>query len=223
MVPAAIVLAAVGYGCWPYLDTQGPRAATQEAGKLPEITAALLSPTIAPAPARNPFGLAVATQTPATVAPSAAETDAEESTAETAEGSVAETREIDTKSLLSDLALNATFLTGNRRVAVINSQLYAEGEPLGQSASSKQPYVVAQIYQHKVLLERQGQTVELNYPDLVPKSDAAPRIPTANHPAPSVSRPTRPVAGHAPQPSGAKPLPPPKAPPRSPTPSVSPR
>jgi hypothetical protein len=72
---------------------------------------------------------------------------------------------------LSGLTLNATFLRGSRRLAMINSQLYAQGEPLAQGDGSAARYVVSEVHPHKVMLERQGQILELNYADTASKSD----------------------------------------------------
>ena len=55
--PSAIVLAAVGYCCWPYLEDPGRRPKVDDGKKLPELTANILSPKIIPAPGRDPFGM----------------------------------------------------------------------------------------------------------------------------------------------------------------------
>lgn len=75
---------------------------------------------------------------------------------------------------LTGLALNATFLRGSRRSAMINSQFYSEGETLEPSGPNVLPFVVAKIFQHHVLLECQGQTVELTYPAPPPNPDLEP-------------------------------------------------
>lgn len=181
MVPTVLVLAMGGYCCWPYLGGESRRAGTEAAGKLPELTAALLSPSIDPTPDRDPFRAAPAIQPDAIgIAAKSIEPDAIGSAAapsedsEAAEGSSAEP-ETASPANLSVLTLNATFLRGSRRLAMINSQLYAQGEPLAQGESSAAPYVVSEVYPDKVMLERQGQTVELNYADTGSKSDPVPR------------------------------------------------
>jgi hypothetical protein len=82
----------------------------------------------------------------------------------------------DTAKLLSGLALHATYIHGQRRVALINGLVYAEGEPLKPANPTTTPFVVAWVYPDRVLLRRLGQTVELHYAD---KSPAAGTVPQA--------------------------------------------
>lgn len=183
MAPTAVVIGVVGYCCWPYLggSTVAP---VEAASKLPEISAALLSPTIEPAPDRDPFGATRQAQmdvpegdtaanatvgphgTAARTGPSSTlgsvpgATPGASGTAPAGQGS-GPTK--DKTIALSGLALNATCIQGDRRIAVINGRQYAQGESLSVSNFTTEPYIVTEIQPYKVLLAFQGASAELTY------------------------------------------------------------
>ncbi len=64
---------------------------------------------------------------------------------------------------LSSLTLNATYIQGNRRLALIDGQVYEQGESLAISDSMPGPCIVARISADKVLIRHRDQTVELKY------------------------------------------------------------
>ena len=59
MAPSVIMIAAVGYCCWPYLDQPDVRPPTvnKEASKAHEIPLELLEPNVGSAQTRDPFDL----------------------------------------------------------------------------------------------------------------------------------------------------------------------
>lgn len=203
--PTAIVFAAVGYCCWPYLEEKRTHPAAQDAKKLPEIGRAQLSPTIVPATDRDPFGLTLPPKlvndandktkagTGSIESPVKAKSEPADKAADPAAPAQAEAvpQPVVVKIDTSVLTLNATFLGGARRVAMINSKEYAEGDVLDQTDLQPKPPTITKIFQHRVLLERQGQTAELFYPHSTPKSDDAPN--PAPNPAPN-ARPAVPAA-----------------------------
>ena len=67
--------------------------------------------------------------------------------------------------LLDGLALGATSIMAQRRLAVINGRIYAERERLKSKDPSAPPCIVAQILPDRVLLECEGRTRVLCYPD----------------------------------------------------------
>jgi hypothetical protein len=186
MAPTAVVICAVGYCCWPYMG--GSTATPAEApNRLPAISAALLSPAIEPAPERDPFGgtsqaqmdddeseddePAKAAAVPAGrqvvqhgTAPRTVPDSAPEASG-TAPAGKGPGPTKDKANALSGLALNATYIQGDRRIAVINGRPYAQGESLSISNSTSDPYIVAQIHPYKVLFACQGESAELTYPD----------------------------------------------------------
>jgi hypothetical protein len=177
IAPTAVVICAVGYCCWPYMG--GSTATPAEApNKLPEISAALLSPAIEPAPDRDPFGATSQAQmdTPEDDKPAKAAVgqhgaaprtgpDSASGAGGTAPAGKGHDPTKDLANALSGLALNATYIQGDRRIAVINGRPYAQGESLSVSNSTSDPYIVAQIHPYKVLFACQGESAELTYPD----------------------------------------------------------
>ena len=161
VTPIALLLGMVGYCCWPYLAGLGIGTAAEGRGKLPEVTAAMLRPALGAPAARDPFALPQAARAAVTAKPlagpavKAADTGA------------------DTAKLLGRLALHATYIHGQRRVAVINGEVYAEGEPLRADGATAAPFVVGSICPHKVLLRHLDETVELCYSDKNPAAGQA--------------------------------------------------
>jgi hypothetical protein len=161
MAPTATVIALVAWCCWSHLEGPGPVAGIQRGSDLPRITSALLSPAIEPAPDRDPFrplvaDKVVASQATVPVPPALNQNGA------TAQGGRAD--------VLSNLVLGGTYIQGDRRLALINDQVYEQGEPLAISASITEPCIVTQISAEKVLILHRGRTMELKYPDLALKA-----------------------------------------------------
>ena len=147
MVHMAAVAGLVGYCYWCEQDaTKAPAANTTRHSSLKE----LLSPAIEPAQDRDPFR---------ELAPqiAAGETDAAKAGKKEAEREAAEL-----KGATNELALAGTFIHGKRRLALINGNFYSEGESLQPMRGAGQ-YVVAEITSDKVLLDRLGQTLVLQY------------------------------------------------------------
>lgn len=64
---------------------------------------------------------------------------------------------------LSNLTLSATYVQGKRRFALIDAQIYEQGQLLAISESLKEPCFVAEISADKVLIRHGDRTVELKY------------------------------------------------------------
>ncbi len=181
--PTAIVMAAVGYCCWPYLDDPG-RVKNQEAGKLPEISASTLSPTIAPSLGRDPFGFkgerhnfvdGPVDKNKKATGPAAGKTDANGKAIAGGKNDPAAKGppEIDLKTAVKGVTLNATYMRGTRHTAIISNELYVEGALLDQKVASFKSIKVAQILERRVVLERNGKTVDLLYPDITSRPSLA--------------------------------------------------
>ena len=167
-----IVIGVMGYLCWPYVSDPLPEALALSPGKMPEIAPALLAPPVAPAPDRDPFQqppVAKPAEEPpppvvAEVPKPAPPPSAAPAPALNPPIVVKPELPVDPKDLLSGLALNATYVRGDRRLAVINGSLYAEGDQVKLSGPTMLALTLARVYPDNVILERKGQTVELNYP-----------------------------------------------------------
>jgi hypothetical protein len=231
LVPSTIVLAVAGSCTWSTLS--GPDSvADGSAGKLPEVTRAMLSPAIGAAPDRDPFkGLGEArpdvlaglrhegttTRRKAGVeagnqvgAGNRAATKAEAMSlveneriarvvealgdaltlrlpigapGTSATGARPEPK-VDLAGLLARLDLNATWVQGPRRAAVINGRVYRPGEALEGTAGA----LVAEVLPGRVLLECQGGRAELTMPEVSGRPGAPAASPTGPRPAQAPSR-----------------------------------
>jgi hypothetical protein len=177
--PVLIVLAILGYLCWPYLGSATDAHANQ-ANKGPEIAAASLSPHVETAFNRDPFkgpGAHLVHAPPVTnhALGKPASKPALSSTEST--------------DLLNGLALNATFLRGSHRSALINGALYAEGDQVKLAAATPAPVKIARVLPDKVLLQCADQTLELTYASRPSKTQGPPH----SEPAPTKSKPRKAV------------------------------
>lgn len=168
MVPTAVVLMLVGWCGWPYLERPRPSTALHQGGDLPRIAGSLLSAAIEPASDRDPF------QPPAARAPDPLPSRRPTAPPPHPEGPRPKAPVEDTSAnILAGLALGAIYIQGDRRVALINDRVYAQGERLAISASAAEPCIVSQISADRVLLLYRGQTVELEYAGQAVKAAAA--------------------------------------------------
>jgi len=165
MAPLLTVLALAGYCCWSESNDPPVVAAKESAGKT-EVTSALLSPGSTPAPARNPFPSPAKKKTGAAAPPAAKEQ------------LVKTVFVMDT----SHLVLRAIFIQGDRRLAMINSKFYGEGDTLATTAQESDSeirrnkskpanpvktagpaYLVASVFDDHVVLQFESQTTELRF------------------------------------------------------------
>jgi hypothetical protein len=167
VAPTAVVAAVVSYCCWSHLDEANVQAEAKGRAELTEVAAALLRPATPPDPARDPFGLlpmVAAIPEPKTKKPEAA-ADASPTARALARAESAR--------LLSGLALSATWVQGKRAVALINGRVYAAGEFLKEGKGGRTAAVVTQVLTDRVILNAQGETLELKFPDKDAKSAPA--------------------------------------------------
>ena len=157
IVPTAIVAAVLTYLCWPYFNESTGAPEEKKENKLPVISQALLSPPAEPAPERDPF------KQPG---------DKKWSAALAGQGTKkpAAPRALADANPLGNQVLGATYIRGDRRLALISGHIYAEGEQLKGQNSSVSPLTVARICPDKVLLRRDGETLELKYAAAPPRS-----------------------------------------------------
>ena len=166
LAPIATVFGLTVWCCWPYLEGAPEGTGLQQGGDLPRISGALLSPTVQPAPERNPFQPPLVSKAtpPETEEPSAQSAVGTQSSVGTPAPEQQEAVvEEESPDIFSGLVLGAIYIQGNRRVALINGQVCEQGDRLAISASSADPCIVTEISADKVLLSHGGQTVELKY------------------------------------------------------------
>lgn len=237
--PCAIVLAAVTYCCWPYLEDAGQKKADADK-KLPEIAASALAPKIQPAPGRDPFGMTLNPDVFKVIETKDAKKDpklavaagqpnkgttgpADKSKVDPRGNSAAQDldpeiqkkiTENELKTARNGLMLNATFLRGNRHVAILNGERFSEGDTLERVNSNLRLIKIAAIQPRKVVLEKQGQTIDVDYPDLLAAANGTARKPNGAAGA-RPATPTRPTSRQAPRPGQTRPATNQRAKPRS--------
>jgi hypothetical protein len=179
LAPRAIVLAVVGYCVWPSASALFSQPETKPPETLPDITAAMLSPALSPSPTRDPFGGAavvpwLAAKQPGAAAgktagkggPAKPPVSAAGKTAGKSPHSGSAKTPDKPADPLGGLALDATCIVGDRRLAMINGRMYAVQETLRTGNSATPPYKVVDVLPYKVVLERDGKTLELTYSDI---------------------------------------------------------
>ncbi len=183
MAPSVITIAAVGYCCFPYLNQPDVRPATpsKETSKAHEIPLELLSPNVGAAQARDPFDLKAKMEKDARNGTVAKKEGAEALNPESpvaiaareaaAKKAAAEKAAKELREALDGLELNGTYVSSRQRVAVINSQLYGEGQTVRPMKANVKSFVVSEITQHKVMLKLEAQTAELSYHNPPVKKD----------------------------------------------------
>jgi hypothetical protein len=161
--PILIAGAVLGVLCWPYVDDRAPRPKEVDATKALKSLVASLSPPHSPAPQRDPFDSRAAVRSGRRGRGRAGQTP--EGTGSPAQ---TESAAAGTGTSLSrapgELALQATHLRGDRRIALINGSVYAEGDEIKPTGPTATTYTVTRIYPHRVVLESASQTLELTYP-----------------------------------------------------------
>ncbi|MCD4726847.1 MAG: hypothetical protein K8R46_04250 [Pirellulales bacterium] len=184
VIPRTLALAVVGYCLWPSTMAFFSTPKTTSPKKLPELSAALLSPAMPLAPTRDPFEENTATLAsalkkviqPVTKAatvkrPRKPTVKTERRVASTSRGQGKPTGKGANHS--GGLTLEATCIVGDRRLAIINGRLYAPKETLSLPGLSATPYEVINVLPYKVVLKCGENSMELTYPNVASKSASA--------------------------------------------------
>ena len=156
MVPTAIVAAIVVWCCWPYLEHGGPGEVGANAHS-PQITHALLEPTVAPEASRDPFHVVATAKTPG--APKEKVAPGTKASADSRA-----TQKKDAAEMLKGLTLSGTYISGSRRAALINGRLWEQGQRLELSKDAAEPWVLAQVFPYGVVIQSGAKSIELKYP-----------------------------------------------------------
>ena len=141
LVPSATVLAAVAYAVWPTVSIALWPPPPPAAEGVPDLLAALSAPKLPPLPPRDPFSGKLISQRRPVIVPTstlakkpAAQTipDAAQRARQAAAAKSASTRpRPSAPETLRGFTLQATFIIGDQRMAVINGRVYAVGDALG--------------------------------------------------------------------------------------------
>jgi hypothetical protein len=155
MAPTAVVLAVAMYCGWPAGEDAAP---TKAAAKKSSVTSAQLSPARPPSPKRDPF-LApvreqVVQQKKATGQPE------KKATVQMAKKTAPVERKTDPAAKLRGLSLKGTFISGPRRLALIDGKFYSVGDLLKVKEVSA---TVTEVEPERVVLLHEGERLELKY------------------------------------------------------------
>jgi hypothetical protein len=88
---------------------------------------------------------------------------------------------------LAGVALNATWVQGPSRVAVIDGRVYRPGEALESTRTAPDPLIVAAVTPERVWIECQGERSELTFPEIARRPIATAAKPAAPRPVPRPS------------------------------------
>jgi hypothetical protein len=179
LAPTGIVAAVAAWCCWPHLPGRETDLGLQAPDTLPKIAASLLSPEFESASGRNPFrpvaehedeyaaGAEPVVSTVTRQQETSGSPKEKPGSPREKPGSPKEepSPEQDPLEIVKSLPLQATFVHGDRRMALIDGQFCEEGSTLAVADSARSPCIVARISAHRVLVLYRGRTVELGYQD----------------------------------------------------------
>lgn len=176
--PVLVVLLVVSYLCWTEWSMM-PGVEPPQPELKQDVTLAMLStPSVSP-PERSPF------DKPANETPAIGKTpnETKSAAAQVERAPVEETPpEPEPVVLPGKIQLRGALLSGDRRVAMINDNVYAEGDLVPLDGETN--VLISQIHDHKVVVIHHGQRFELNYVDQTPKKNVTTRgdtTPGTNH------------------------------------------
>lgn len=196
VIPRSLALAVVAYCLWPTFVAYFSEPSSQQPKKTPELSAAMLSPKLAPPPTRDPFA-ECADSTEDKNSPGTNHTTTE--TAGARAGSMrnqGSTSSVGLKSSIAQetdksksLILEATCIVNDRRLAVIDGRLYAPKDKLVMTDGAGPPYEIVEVLPYKVLLNCENKIIELTFPGVSAKPATAAEQ-TGNDKTPSTTKQT---------------------------------
>ena len=165
--PLCVILGFASWCCWQSLEKQESFNVFDQNIAPPSIKRADLEPAVRGHSPRDPFAIVQRREPP--------QPTKEDPTILT---SVNVNSGVDLTDMLSTLKLNATYVRGDRRVAMINSQAFQEGESFDSPALVDEPATLTRVLHDAVLLDVQGQQYRLSYNGLAlvsaPRDDGQP-------------------------------------------------
>ncbi len=187
--PTLIVVAFLAYSCYSIHASLSDKSASRtEAAKGQDMVvkdavhaSAVEARSLPTAILRDPFRISKKTA------------DAAKSKAESSDDTEAESL----ARIVSGLTLDATFLQGKTRIAIINGHIYHQGQRLiaqGEAGNSHSPLVIQSVTAHLVTLRAHDKTFDLGYPDQFHNHSTTGKAP--GRVPPPLSKPKKSVAGN---------------------------
>ncbi len=165
LVPRVIVAGALGYCAWPSVSYLMSHPAAAPPATLPEVAKSALAPTIT-SPTRDPFVLKDAAE--ANDGSKAGSPRGQFGAKKLADA--AKQKDDKASNPLSGLTLDATYLAGASRLAIINGCVYGPKETLPASKLK-----ILDVLPYKVLLDCEGTVLTLAYSDTASAGSASTR------------------------------------------------
>lgn len=164
IAPLGLLFAFATWCCWQSLETAEPFNLLDDNILPAGIKRAQLEPVIGEEHVRDPFTIVVAEKKPEPI-----------DEGPTFLTSITSDPIIDLTEMLSTLELHATYIHGDRRLAMINSQTFFEGQTFDSLAQLDERGTIAQILHDAVFMDFAGQRYRLSYQgvSLVPFHEAA--------------------------------------------------
>jgi hypothetical protein len=171
VAPLAVVLAFTGYCTWPSVSELMSDSKQSPPKKKTDLAATLFSPKLPPPAARNPFSLE---QLQVEVPPGKSSDGVDRvAVAKAPSSGEAAASPEPPPDPLRGLKLEATCVQGDHWLAMINGRLYGSHDEIAPVDSSSGMIKVLDVEPYSVTLERDGQTAELTYANIVVRADAA--------------------------------------------------
>ena len=175
LAPTAVVAAMIVWCCWGYLEP-GPGQTVSRGSELPRIAPELYAPPGEPVSPRDPFRPVLAEKPVPAEKPKVARKNAKpkpqaKKLAEEAPIPSVVAVHVSQRDILSRFTLQGTYIRGNRRVAIINGQVFRQGQTMPISRVSKDLCTITQIGPYKVVLRHRGRNMELTYRNPTFKTD----------------------------------------------------
>lgn len=170
LAPTAIVGAMIVWCCWGYLEP-GPGGMVARGPELPRIAPELYAPPDEPVSPRDPFRPVLAKKPVPAEKPKGTQKKAQpkpdprqlaKSGEESPIPSVVAVH-VSPRDILGRFTLEATYIRGDRRVAIINGQVFRQGQTMPISRVSKDLCTITEIGRYKVVLRHRGRNMELTY------------------------------------------------------------
>jgi hypothetical protein len=196
MGPTLVMAAVFTWFCWPYLNGSATNTIVKPGDDVAALSKSLLSPTLQQTNDRDPFRAPkMAGRPSAGDGPAAAPAVEQRSMGPLglllalANAAKARSASSTAASAMPTFELGGTFIQGDRRMAIINGQVYSLGETLKEPGTEANGGKVKEISEKKVLVLWGGKAVEATAPNSAQSPAADSRGATENgaKPAPAAS------------------------------------
>jgi hypothetical protein len=178
LAPRVVVTAVVSYCIWPSLSVMLSPPTPPPPVKQPELAESLLSPKMLTPPSRNVFFTKAAEE--AVVKEMRTAAAKAKAAGKGQKGSEADsTPDKPPVNPLLGLKLEATYIAGNSRLALINGHVYAVRDNLPSVANAKSKVTIVDVRPEEVLLAFEGKSFVLTYTDVTSSVAAAHSAPSS--------------------------------------------